>query len=182
MTPVRIHVPTARRSGRCSGCGAKWSLVGPADEAIDLADRFRDLFTAEHKGHAPAKRVPKIPDSKLALRDECDDLWAQLIKMRDGGRCRRCGLGPPAVILEAAHVWGRGRYATRWEPLNGVCLCSGCHLWQTLNPHEGEKFFRALLGSPLVDDLYRTSVVRSQRTDYQAVRLGLKQALKEAQR
>ena len=65
-------------------------------------------------------------------RYPADDVFSQLIRLRDK-RCVRCeslvrfnDLGLP-VSHEASHYFGRGKWGTRFDPLNVDTLCFACH-------------------------------------------------------
>jgi hypothetical protein len=88
-----------------------------------------------------------------------DRLWAQAVKARDGGRCRRCGARPALRGLHAAHIITRRRYATRWDPANGVVLCMGCHRWAHEHPGDFARWVETHLGTGTMAELRR----RSQR-------------------
>lgn len=62
---------------------------------------------------------------KQKLADECDALWGRLVKWDWNYRCGWCG----REGTDAHHVIGCGHHATRYEPLNGICLCRECHSW-----------------------------------------------------
>ena len=48
--------------------------------------------------------------------------------------------------LHCSHYVGRGRYSTRFEPLNAVALCYGCHRFFTSHPIDHTEFFKKRLG------------------------------------
>jgi len=74
----------------------------------------------------PAKKS-KAPRRKLI--HYADSLWSQIIRRR--GVCQVCG---KTERLQAAHGFSRRYHATRWNLLNGRCLCSGCHVRYTFDP------------------------------------------------
>lgn len=51
-------------------------------------------------------------------------LWSDAVKV--SGRCERCGNRDG---LQAHHVIKRRYKTTKWNPLNGICLCPECHKW-----------------------------------------------------
>lgn len=67
-----------------------------------------------------------VRDIKL-VRQDLDNAWGVAVRNRDGNICIRCG----STDQLSAHHWCvnamRSRIA-RWDPNNGVCLCSGCHI------------------------------------------------------
>lgn len=66
----------------------------------------------------------KKPDRASLIRD-CDKLWSELVRERDGGRCRFPGCGYSPAYPH--HVFSRRSLATRWEVRNGFTLCFGHH-------------------------------------------------------
>lgn len=74
------------------------------------------------------KRTPirrKSPRRKLNQR--ADLLVKQLVHERDGNKCVKCG---KSERIQAAHILSKGRYQRlRFEPLNILTLCVGCHLF-----------------------------------------------------
>ena len=77
------------------------------------------------------KKTSKRRRSRLALRRECDRVFAVAVKDRDGWACRACG---SHMHPQCAHLVSRRYHATRWDLLNAVCLCSGCHVRWTHDP------------------------------------------------
>lgn len=80
--------------------------------------------------------------SKKDKLKELDRLWAKYIKKRDK-KCQMCG---STTRLTAHHIITRGHYKTRYNPLNGICLCSKCHYLVHQNPAAYEDFFKNKLG------------------------------------
>jgi HNH endonuclease len=54
------------------------------------------------------------------------DLWKQIVRKRDGERCRRC---KKTERLQVHHIISRSHKRLRYDTTNGLLLCSGCHLW-----------------------------------------------------
>lgn len=74
--------------------------------------------------------VKKERESKDSfLNKKLDQLWSKFVR-ESVGRCELCGRKPPEVVLHAHHIFSRRHYSTRWDILNGVCLCNGCHLYK----------------------------------------------------
>lgn len=61
------------------------------------------------------------------LNKQLDKLWSK--KVRERGYCEYCLKRPPEVVLHAHHIFSRRHYSTRWLVENGICLCTGCHLY-----------------------------------------------------
>lgn len=80
------------------------------------------------------KLFNKAKKSKKKLAKECDKLWSELIKMRAGNVCEKCGR---AKTLNSHHVYSRSNKSVRWDVDNGCCLCAGCHaLSSTFSAHK----------------------------------------------
>jgi len=88
--------------------------------------------------------------------DQADKLFSQYIRLRDM-KCMRCGSpvrlnekGLP-ISHQASHFQGRRKEATRFEPKNLDCLCTGCHMYFTANPGEHYQWQVAQKGQTAVD-------------------------------
>lgn len=71
-------------------------------------------------------------------RVRSDIYFSDYIRIRDNWCCMKCGKkfiqGVDSQRLHCAHVWfGRANLSTRWEPINCLSLCMGCH--NTLDQH-----------------------------------------------
>lgn len=64
--------------------------------------------------------------TKYSIIDHCDTLWRDLIILRDGGACVKCGT---IHILQAHHLISRTYWSLRHEPDNGLCMCRNCHIF-----------------------------------------------------
>jgi hypothetical protein len=58
--------------------------------------------------------------SKIAI---LDGLWAKIVRARD--RCDLCGNA--GRDFHAHHIIRRSNLFSRWETINGACLCVECH-------------------------------------------------------
>lgn len=76
-------------------------------------------------------KTSKRRRSRLGMRRECDRIFAIAVKERDGWSCRNCGTH---MHPQCAHLVSRRYHATRWDLLNAVCLCAGCHVKYTHDP------------------------------------------------
>lgn len=66
-------------------------------------------------------------DENVLQVHEADSLFSKQIRKRDG-QCVNCG---STLFLGCSHYFGRAIYATRYDPLNCICLCTSCHeLWE----------------------------------------------------
>lgn len=57
-----------------------------------------------------------------------DDAWAKLVKIRAGNKCEYCG---KTSYLNSHHIFSRSKKSVRWDAMNGICLCVGCHTFSS---------------------------------------------------
>lgn len=99
----------------------------------------------------------------LKIKLDPADLWfSKYIRLRDG-ECRRChspvqfnSKGDP-ISHQASHFQGRRKEATRFDPENVDCLCTGCHAHFTAFPFEHVQWQMSVKGENTV----RAIVIRS---------------------
>lgn len=91
---------------------------------------------------------------KLVI-DPADRAFSLYIRTRDGWKCKRCHrqYTPPTSALHNSHFQGRGKEATRFEPLNCDALCYGCHRYFTSHPGEHYEWQVMTKGQDVVDKL-----------------------------
>jgi 5-methylcytosine-specific restriction endonuclease McrA len=62
------------------------------------------------------------------LEDKLDAAFRYYIYARDNDTCQRCGTEElTGVSRQCSHLIPRGWKIGRWEPLNAVTMCPGCH-------------------------------------------------------
>ena len=79
--------------------------------------------------------------TRRSLTRKLDLAWSELIRSR--GKCQKCG---KTETLQACHIFSRNQRTVRWNPLNGLCLCAGCHFHSHQNPILFTQFVEKLLG------------------------------------
>lgn len=60
-----------------------------------------------------------------------DRAFSLYIRARDKC-CQHCGRSDG--LLDCAHIRSRRHVGTRWDELNALCLCRGCHMKFTVEP------------------------------------------------
>jgi hypothetical protein len=60
----------------------------------------------------------------MSLNLRLDNLWRDVVKLRAGKKCERCGR---TEELHSHHIFERTNFPTRWDLDNGICLCALCH-------------------------------------------------------
>ena|SRR3990167_5124624 len=92
-----------------------------------------------------------------------DSLFSKII--RNVGKCYKCG---NTYNLQCAHIFSRTYYTIRWNELNAVCLCSGCHVFFTYHPIEWENFIKSKVGEERYNWL-RVEAQTYKKIDYQEI-------------
>lgn len=94
-------------------------------------------------------------------RDAKDRAFSKAIRERDGYQCQRCGAvhEPNSQGMHSAHMFGRGKIATRLDMTNACALCYGCHRFLDTHPDLKREFFRLRLG----DAAFEALELRSNR-------------------
>ena len=110
------------------------------------------------------------------LKKQCDDLWSEIVKLKAGYVCEKCGKGKPDVVLNSHHIITRKIYSTRWLIENGVCLCYRDHIYWA---HVEFEAFREWCSK--IRDYAMLNFRRKQpfKKDYMAIKLYLEQELKK---
>jgi hypothetical protein len=93
-----------------------------------------------------------------------DRAFSKLVRDRDGWRCARCGTRGTGAwsAIHCAHMFSRGKPATRFDPQNACALCIGCHSYLDQHPDEKRMFFRLRLGDEAFEALeLRSNGVKS---------------------
>ena len=65
---------------------------------------------------------------RKGIDKKLDDAWSLLVKLRAKMQCEVCGKRSP---LNSHHIFSRSKKSTRWDVMNGVCLCVGCHTFSS---------------------------------------------------
>ena len=106
-----------------------------------------------------------------------DDLWSKVIRTRDGYKCVRCGSQKQP---QGSHIIPRTVRVTRWDILNGKCLCWRCHDgWWHQHPIEAVEWAEKYFGEDRIEYLKQKSQQIGIPVDRQEVLAYLKKKLKE---
>lgn len=91
--------------------------------------------------------------------DVADKAFSQYIRTRDNWTCQRCHTryNPPTMALHCSHFQGRGKEATRFDPLNADALCYGCHQYFTSHPADHYTWQIERKGQETIDALVARS-------------------------
>jgi transcription termination factor NusB len=120
-------------------------------------ERFEKLDGYKRPKYCTKKvdSVKKQKESKDSfLNKKLDNLWSKVVRSK--GECELCGRKPPEVVLHAHHIFSRRWYSTRWDIKNGVCLCTGDHLFKAhKDVQEFSDWVQDRYGVDYIDDLRR---------------------------
>jgi len=72
------------------------------------------------------------------MRDKKDREWSVMIRKDYNNACAVCG---KTERLNAHHILPRELKNTRWDRLNGIALCPGCHKFCTKSAHKNGFWF-----------------------------------------
>ena len=67
-----------------------------------------------------------------------DQYWASMIKLDYDNKCAVCG---KTERLNAHHILPREFLKTRWDRMNGIALCPGCHKFCMKSAHKNGFWF-----------------------------------------
>ena len=86
-----------------------------------------------------------------------DDAWSLLVKLEAGMKCEVC---QKETSLNSHHIYSRSKRSVRWDELNGVCLCVGCHTFSSSfsahkTPTEFTYWLHETYGDEYMDELRR---------------------------
>lgn len=94
---------------------------------------------------------------KSTLEKKLDRAWSKAILSK--GKCEVCGgIG----YLNPHHIEGRRNFRLRWDLRNGVCLCSGCHMFRKESAHQSPEWFHFWLEENRWEDLQYIMCVRNE--------------------
>jgi len=123
-------------------------------------NKIKDMFK---------KKVNKTNYKKQesSYQKKADAIWSEVIKIRDGYRCVLCG---KTENLNSHHIIHKSRgKAVRYEILNGVCLCAGCHNFKI---HKGDflanKRLVEIVGSERIEAIQKL-LIGVYKPDYQKI-------------
>lgn len=144
-----------------------------------MAKRLSDTDkTAKGKnGRSKGKYVSKKTEKKKSpnkkrLIQECDTLFSQFIRLRDG-ECCVCKRSDRPLFTH--HIFTRRIYALRWHPDNGRAICWACHRHVA---HEHPEKFRdiiiGIIGEENYMELKRIAYAApGAKLDYEAIKSSL---------
>lgn len=117
--------------------------------SVKCQNKKKELKEKERKQVAKIKKSVSIS----VLSKKADNLWSEVVRMK--GSCEYCG---KTEYLNAHHIFGRNNKSLRWETLNGICLCSGCHTFSSVfsahkTPTEFTYWLESVRGKEYMDKL-----------------------------
>uniref|UniRef100_A0A6M3XT22 Putative homing endonuclease n=1 Tax=viral metagenome TaxID=1070528 RepID=A0A6M3XT22_9ZZZZ len=123
-------------------------------------------------------RTIKHPKDKKYLKSQIMSLIRELIVLRDGEKCLRCG---KTERLQMSHIYPRGRYGRMaLDPDNIKLLCFACHLcWYHKNPIEAKDWLDSVIPKKRLQRLKLMSLDSSpNRLDRKLLKIYLESEIK----
>jgi hypothetical protein len=108
--------------------------------------------------------------TKSGLIRKADKLFSALIREED--HCEWCGAKNDT--LQCAHIFTRSYKITRYDPLNAICLCAGCHFRWHKEPVEAVEWVKNYLGVNVYEELRYTAKNRVDKIDLNQIISDLK--------
>lgn len=116
------------------------------------------------KKYSTLRKFRIVEGDNIIQVAEADRLFSLQIRKRDG-QCVNCG---STLFLGCSHYYGRGIYATRYDPLNCITLCQECHeIWESEKNGIYKDYMMMWLGDEKFRKLFYTS--QQKVTPYQAI-------------
>lgn len=69
----------------------------------------------------------KVKRENKSLPKKADDLWSKVVR-----KAWECAVCWKKENLNAHHIFTRHNKSVRWDLDNGICLCSGCHVFSDI--------------------------------------------------
>jgi hypothetical protein len=88
-----------------------------------------------------SKKSKKERKLSHSFNRKMDKVWSLTVRMRANFKCEMCGQTPTPRALAAAHILPREITEFRWDPNNGLALCSRCHVYSPTSFHQNPLFF-----------------------------------------
>lgn len=118
------------------------------------------------------------------LKAYCWSLLRALVLHRDGYKCRRCGRGEAAVVLQVSHIKSRGAHPSlAWNVDNCLTLCKKDHLyWWHRDPQKAAAWCAENLAPHILRRLDLATRLNGRRGggDLKLQRIALEQELQAA--
>lgn len=114
------------------------------------------------------------------IEQDLDNLARKLCKVRANYICERCDYMPPQVVVQWHHIVTRRCKTLRWNMLNLLCLCKGCHHWWHEVAQLGEQWMwleRKFPGRRDKLNLILQTLPRRPKIDRALIRVELRQEL-----
>ena len=118
-------------------------------------------------------------------RDAADAAFSDALRYSRGYTCECCGIqggkrNSGLVAIETAHIHSRRHKSIRWDTLNALALCGGCHRKMTENPLDWVAFLEGYVGEGYLDILRekRNTIFKTNKTMRACIAKHYRQELK----
>lgn len=121
----------------------------------------REIVVVEDTPKVKVKHKRKKSERTLRI-ELLDTLFSEAIRLRDGFTCQKCGHQNKSA--QAAHIWTRNNYSTRWDMENAMCLCYMCHIKGFHSAHREPAEFLEWVHKRMGDERWEALKARSMST------------------
>jgi len=126
------------------------------------------------------KTFPK--DNRKKNEKELLDLWQQIVKLKAGYKCEYPNCHK-TDNLNAHHIYSKIHKSTKFDPDNGMCLCSGHHTLTNLSAHHDPDFKETIIKNGVRStEFYQKLKMRAftpSKIDLNLIRLDLENELRK---
>jgi len=123
----------------------------------------------------------KRKTERQKLVKNCDDIFREIIRLRDNWTCQRTGFKLDKYNADCAHFFSRDYKRTRWDEMNACLLRKGIHKnWAHVKSEEYRDWWISRIGQDEFDRLKLRTRVRGTiyTSDLLAIKIGLQMRLK----
>ena len=114
------------------------SSGGGGDKAIH-ASSLPGMRKFMIKPLSKPKKIKTLKKEKKQLEKDLLGMWQEIVKLKAGYRCEYPNCNK-TDYLNAHHIHSRSKKSTRYDPDNGIALCSGHHSLNANSAHKDPDF------------------------------------------
>ena len=109
------------------------------------------------------KRTPlrKSKSERSHIIDQLDDIFREIIRLRDNFTCQRTRIKGDKYTIDVAHFYSRDYKRVRWDLDNACCLLKGTHKnWAHVKHQEFSDWWEIRIGKEAFERLKLKARVR----------------------
>ena len=117
----------------------------------------RSWIKRKPKNYTPGqirRLIKKATPSRKAIIDNLDDIFREIIRLRDGFTCQRTRIKGDKYSIDVSHFYSRSYFRTRWDLENACCLTKGQHKdWAHVKHQEFSDWWEFRIGKEAFERL-----------------------------